>query len=347
MSSLQYSNFLLQLAGKIDGLTSNFIFDGYQALASFLRAPLGSMVILYIILMGYAIVRGLIDKPQQELFRFAIKTGLIYMLAMNWSLFAVYIRDLFISGSESVASHLMQAVHKGGSSSSINQSLQNVLNDILKLGISLFEAGSLRKLTPYFAGMMVFLSGSITIGLAFIEIVIAKLMLAITLCTAPLFIIFTLFEQTKSLFERWLGILTGFSFVLIFVSSVVGLCMHLLHWVAYALLETAEPLTAAIWIPIFIVACLCVMGITQATAIGKSIGGHLCTSGGAAMVGGFIGGSLGAWSASKNRVKKLVNPLRERLGRGSNLVEGDNQQTTTRQNLFKHLQKNLRSGATS
>lgn len=198
MSTLQFDNFIIQLAGEIDKLTNHFVFDGYTALASLLKAPLGAMIVLYIILKGYGIALGVIERPQQELFRFSMRAGLIYMMAMNWDLFSSYMRDLFVSGSESIATQLMQAVQKNPSSGSINQGLQNVLNEILKLGSDLFEAGSLRKLTPYFAGMMVFLSGSVTIGLAFIEIVIAKLMLAVTLCTTPLFILFTLFDQTKS-----------------------------------------------------------------------------------------------------------------------------------------------------
>lgn len=338
MNALTYNNFIIQLAGEIDKLTRHFVFDGYKALASVLQAPLASMIILYIVLTGYGITRGVIERPQQELFRFSIRVGLIYMAAMNWEFFSSHVRDLFVDGSETIATKLMLAVHKQGLGNSINQGLQNVLNEILKLGCDLFEAGSLRKLTPYFAGMMVFLSGSITLGLAFIEIVIAKLMIAVTLCTAPLFILFTLFDQTKSFFERWLGVLAGFSFVLIFVSSVVGLCVHLLHWVTSSFMGNSAPVTAAIWIPIFIVACLCVMGIMQAVNIGKSIGGSVCTSGGAAMVGGFIGSSLGAWGFSKSQLAKSRQGSTAVLEKGKQLSHSGH-------NLFKQLHKNLRRGA--
>lgn len=337
MSAMTYNNFIIQLAGEIDRLTRHFVFDGYKALSSALQAPLASMIVLYIVLKGYGIARGVIEQPQQELLRFGIRVGLIYMAAMNWEFFSSYVRDLFVTGSETIATKLMMAVHKG-LGNSINQGLQNVLNEILKLGCDLFEAGSLRKLTPYFAGMMVFLSGSITLGLAFIEIVIAKLMLAVTLCTAPLFILFTLFDQTKSFFERWLGVLAGFSFVLIFVSSVVGLCVHLLHWVTSSFIGNSAPVTAAIWIPIFIVACLCVMGIMQAVNIGKSIGGSVCTSGGAAMVGGFIGSSLGAWGFSKNKLAQSRQSTATVLDMGKQLGGASH-------NLFKQLHKNLRRGA--
>lgn len=336
MSTVNYDNFITSLAGEIDNLTRHFVFDGYSALASLLKAPLGAMIVLYIVLMGYAIARGIVEKPQQELFKFAIRAGGIYMTAMNWDFFASHIRDLFVVGSESIATTLMQAVHKKATHTSINQGLQNVFGEILMLGGDLFEVGSIRKLTPYFAGMMVLLSGSITIGLASIEIVIAKLMLSITLCTAPLFIIFTLFDQTKSFFDRWLGVLVGFSLVLVFVSSVVGLCIHLLHWVSNGMVSDPAQLKAAIWVPLFIVACLCVMGITQAAAIGKSIGGALCTSGGSAMVGGFIGSSMGMWGFSKQAIQKPMSTF----NRVSGLAQKGRQLGTS----FKQIQQQLRRG---
>jgi type IV secretion system protein VirB6 len=288
-------------------------------------------------------VRGIVQTPQQALFKFAIRAGLIYMSAMNWGIFSAHIRDLFVVSSESISTTLMQAVHKQPMGGSINQGLQNVLNEILTLGSALFDAGSFRKLTPYFAGIMVFFSGSLTVGLAFIEIAVAKLMLAVTLSTAPLFILFTLFDQTKSFFDRWLRLLVGFSLVLVFVSSVVGLCMHLLHWITIGMLNTAP--TSAIWVPLFIVACLCVMGITQAAHMGKSIGGALCTSGGAAMVGGFIGSSLGAWASSKNTVQNAMKATRQGFHGTSHAFHKGKQTLATSKALIQKMQQNLRKGA--
>src|SRR5262245_21305975 len=103
--------FIVSLASEIDKLTNHFVFDGYTALATLLKAPLGALIILYIVLMGYAIARGMVQTPHQELFKFVFRTGFIYMAAMNWSFFASYIKDLFVVGSETIASTLMRALH--------------------------------------------------------------------------------------------------------------------------------------------------------------------------------------------------------------------------------------------
>jgi len=66
MSSLQFDNFIVHLANEVDQLTNHFVLDGYSALASLLKAPLGSMSGLYIVLMGFSITRGIIERPQHE-----------------------------------------------------------------------------------------------------------------------------------------------------------------------------------------------------------------------------------------------------------------------------------------
>src|SRR3990167_8987936 len=111
MKAFTYDTFIVGLGAEIDSLTNQFVFDGYKALVSLLSAPLAAMIVLYIVLMGYAILRGKIQTPQQELFKFAIRVGLIYMLGMNWDLFAIHVRDLFVVGSESISTTLMRAVN--------------------------------------------------------------------------------------------------------------------------------------------------------------------------------------------------------------------------------------------
>ena len=298
------ANFMVNMGQKIDTITNTFTFNGYEALADALRVPLGSAVVLYIILMGYASARGLIESPPQALIKLALRIGVIYFLAMNWGNFAAYIRDFFVIGSETLASALMRASSKAHNQAGIFQGLQSVFDEMLNLGSKTIADGSYRNLSPYFCGMLIYLSGALTLGLAFFEIVIAKLMLSVALCTAPLFISLTLFDQTKTYFDRWLGLLVGFSLVLVFVSSVLGLTIDLMSWSLTQVEVNQANLEGATWVSLFIVSMFCIMGILEAASMGKSIGGAAGSSGGAAMIGGFIGGAMGATSAAKNATQK-------------------------------------------
>ncbi|MBA2648294.1 MAG: type IV secretion system protein [Legionella sp.] len=301
MSAPNYATVILSLATEIDTLTKTFVAGGYQALSSALAKPLGSLCIIYIILIGYGITRGLIKTPMQEFIKGSIRIGLIYMLAMNWGLFSVYVVAFFTNGMSELGAviiKLLPAKIPMIRGTGVNGGLQSVLIEVVRVGNWVWDTGSFRHPGPFISALIVYASGIAVVGLAFFELVVAKLMLSICLCTAPLFVILTLFDKTRNFFDQWLGKVVGFSLVMFFVSVVLGFCMHLLHWCVGAHFnDHAANFASVDWIPLFICACLCVMALLEVVGMAKSIGGSCCTSSGSAMVGGFMGGAMGAMSA--------------------------------------------------
>lgn len=309
MDTPTYANIILKLANHIDELTKAFIFNGYQALAKALSAPLASLCILLIIFMGFGLLRGLIKNPMEEFQKNLLRIGVVYMLAMNWGVFSEYVVTLFVQGASEIGEVIMYAtpfkvpVITG---SGVNGGLQSVFIEVIRVGAWTWDKASFKHWGPIFTAIMIYLAGLAVVGLALFEIIIAKLMLAICLCSAPLFIPLTLFDKTRAFFDRWLGTIVGFSLVLVFVSTVVGFAMHLLHWTIGGHFEThAANVTAVDWIPIAIAACLCVMAILEVTGIAKNIGGACCTANGSAMMGGFIGGFLGSGRVTQQLGQKM------------------------------------------
>ncbi|HDS3856744.1 TPA: type IV secretion system protein [Legionella pneumophila] len=301
MDAPNYATIILHLASEIDLLTKTFVSGGYKALSAALAKPLGSLCIIYIILIGFGITRGLIKTPMNEFIKGAVRMGLVYMLAMNWDLFSQYVVDLFTTGMSELGAVMMNLLPvkipmiKGVG---VNGGLQSVLIEIVRVGNWVWDTGAFRNPGPYLIALIVYAAGIAVVGLAFFELIVAKLMLSICLCTAPLFIVLTLFDKTRNFFDQWLGKVVGFSLVIFFVSVVIGFCLHLLHWCIGAhYLAQAANFKSVDWIPLFICACLAVMAIFEVVGMAKSIGGSCCTSGGSAMVGGFVGGAMGALSA--------------------------------------------------
>lgn len=315
MNAPNYATIILKLASEIDLLTKTFVSGSYQALANALAKPLGSLCILYIILIGFGITRGLIKSPVNEFIKGAIRIGLIYMLAMNWSFFSAYVVDLFTQGMSELGAVMINRLPTKIpmiTGVGINGGLQSVLIEVVRVGNWIWDRATFRHPGPFFSAFMVYASGIAVVGLAFFELIVAKLMLSICLSTAPFFILFTLFDKTRNFFDQWLGKVVGFSLVMFFVSVVLGLCMHLLHWCIGAhYLEHAANFASVDWIPLFICACLCVMALLEVVSIAKSIGGSCSTSSGSAMVGSFVGGAMGATSAggatkfAGSKLKKL------------------------------------------
>ena len=82
--------------------------------------------------------------------------------------------------------------------------------------------------------------------------------------------------------------------VLVFVSTVVGICLEMVHWVIAPLLGSQSvEISITDWIGLLLVSILSILAILSITGIAKSIGGSCSTSGtGSAMVGGFLGSAL-------------------------------------------------------
>ena len=293
MQTHNYSSIVLDLTTKVDALTKSFAFNGYQAMSQALAKPIGTLCVLFIVLTGYSILRGLIKTPMQEFIKVSIRIGVVYTFAMNWGMFSSYVVDLFVNGASALGSVMMKA-NASAQGANINASLQRVLNDIINVGTEAVKKSSFRNITPWITGVLIYLSGAAVVGLALFEILLAKLMLSICMATAPLFLSFTLFDQTKSYFDRWLGTLVGYSLVLVFVSTVVGICLEMVHWVIAPLLGSQSvEISITDWIGLLLVSILSILAILSITGIAKSIGGSCSTSGtGSAMVGGFLGSAL-------------------------------------------------------
>lgn len=292
---MAYDTMVVDLMSEINLLMSTFVHDGYNALALALKAPLAATGTLFIVLMGYGITKGFIKAPLQELYKFVLRIGLIYFFAMNWGNFSFYVVDLFDKAMGQLSSTVMNATHTPTPGKSIEQGLQTVLTEVFHVGFWTMKKVSYRNWWPYYTAYFIWFSGIAVVAVAFFEIVVAKIMLALCLATAPLFFLCTLFDKTRSFFDRWLGSVVGSSLVLVFVSAVVGLCMSLVHAsIASALADEAAGIGHAGWAPIFMVACLTVPCLLQAANIAKHIGGACHTAGGSVMVGGVVGGALGA-----------------------------------------------------
>ncbi len=296
MANPDYSNIILGLGEKIDALNQTFVHNGYTSLSQTLAKPIGTLCVLFIIFTGYGIMRGLIKTPMRELVNVSIRIGLVYMFAFNWGEFSGYVVDLFVKGSSELSSVMMKANPINvpqSSGAGINGALQSVFTEIISVGTWAIKKASFRNLMPLATGTMICISGMAIVGLAFFEIVLAKLMLSICLATAPLFISFTLFEKTRSFFDKWLGALVGFSLVLVFVSTVVGICLSLAHWVV-APLYNSQGNTIGItdYSGLVLVAILSIMAILEVTNVAKGIGGSCSSGTGSAMVGGFLGSAL-------------------------------------------------------
>lgn len=306
MAFLYYDSVVTGLVSQIDSLLAHFVRDGYTALVSALKAPLAAAGTLLIVLFGYGVLQGHIKASLKEINTLLFKLGFVSFLFMSWGNFSFYVVDLFDKGAGELASALMRASHSPIVGKTVAQGLQSVFIDVLHVGMWTMKKASLKNWWPICTAFFIWISGLIVTGIALFELIVSKIMMAICMATAPLFLLLTLFEKTRSFFDRWLGTIVGFSLVLIFVSAVISLSLTLIHAsIAGYLPEEAASMNTMGWVPILLVALLVGGCMLAAASIAKNIGGSCHTVGGGAMVGGLIAGAAGMSMMMHKAMKQM------------------------------------------
>ena len=322
-----YLTIIERLFTELDLLLNNFVFNGYSALANYLKTPLGLFIGLYIILMGLSISQGWVKLAMGNLVKASIKLAFIYMAAMNWGWFSHNVVDSLNKGVGEIGRVLVSATpvpipHFAGEG--INGAMQSVLIEFTDIGNWIWSRGAWNNISPCFTAVLIWGFGYALILVAIFELVLAKIMLAILFSTAPLFISFTLFRTTHGFFDRWLGACVGFALLMIFVSSMLALALSISQCaIADIYLSRAISVSLFVFVPIMIVGFIGVGILLKASHLAQSIGGSVSTASGSALLAGTVGGAVGsALTTLKMPVpalgaaKNFMNAIRRTLNKG-------------------------------
>lgn len=347
ISTITYLTIIERLFTELNLLLRNTVFNGYTALVSYLRKPLGLAVVLYISLMGLAISQGWLKLSMGNLVRSTLKIGFIYMAAMNWSWFSHYVVDFINKGAGQIGSVLISATPvpiPRFSGEGINGAMQTVLIEFTEIGNWIWNKGAWNHPAPCFTALLIWGFGYMLILVAVFELVLAKIMLAILFSTAPLFVSFTLFKVTHGIFDRWLGACIGFALLMIFISSMLALALSIAQWaIAGTYISRAIDISLVGFIPIMIVGFIGTGILLKASHLAQSIGGTITIASGSTLLAGTIGGILGGTTYATFKMlipmlrgaKELLNPSRRGKG-GSGSVS----MSAIRKGLIKPANKN-------
>jgi type IV secretion system protein VirB6 len=318
----QYDTVILKLYMLLDQVLQTYVYNGYAALAHWVKYPLGAAVVLYIVIMGYSITHGFIKMSMKTFVHAALKIGFIYTAAMNWGWFSNYVVDLVQAFNTHVAAAILSASPAsipGFEPTNINSAMQLTLIKVAKIGTMTWNLGSWHNLSPLFSAGIEWAFGYAIIALAFLEIATAKIMVAVLLTTAPIFISFLLFDRTKGFFEKWVGALAGFSFMFLFVSAVLGLVMTLIQWSIGGMIVNNVIHTSIVgFVPLVICGFLGIKLLMQSASLAQGLGGTVTMGSGAALVGGAIGGFVGGAMSHIQGIRSTKGAVKGIAGWGVN-----------------------------
>jgi type IV secretion system protein VirB6 len=213
----------------VDQTSEAFIETAYGGLGLQVEFLFRSMLILYVVWWGYMILAGRANGSPIEIAFKLMRAFFIYFMATNWDAFAATLFVLAQKVPEIISDTIIKAVAGSAGLESGSDDVSGVvriLDAVFEAALKIWEqvtSDTLGYITGAFVGTVVFVFAMFFIGFAVAAILAAKLMLAITLALAPVFIILALYQYTTRYTDGFLTLVAQLVVGQIMIYSFLGL----------------------------------------------------------------------------------------------------------------------------
>ena len=300
--------FLQQVEQYIDDALELFIFDVYEALVSDYSNVILTLGVLYIVFYVIAIYRGLIRATTEEMFNAVIRLIIVFALLFQFDDFLRLAHSALTNWPDEIIATIVTTVTQSPGVDTAKNTLDLYFDQGIKLGMMIFEKGSLTNPAPWLFGVIamviIFLLGVIPLGMA----LVAKVGIGVLLGITPIFLLFMLFKKTSGFFEAWVRNLMTLVFLKILAFSVMVLSLFILKYPILELKANAidDELKFSHFIGLFIIGYVLWLFYKHIGGIASSLGSGfvLQTSGLVENYGPRMAGSV---KSSLSKVFKGLN----------------------------------------
>lgn len=231
----------------IDERLNAFLGDRLSSVIAVVEGPLRVALVLYVLLYGYAILRGTISEPVMDFAIRSIKLALLYALATTAAYSGFVTQPLFTD----LPNALTQAI-SGSAAPNVGAAFDQFLAYAGYLSETIAREGSAFDPAPYIVAAAVLVIGALACALGFGVVMVAKLALALLVALGPIFIAMALFDATRRYFFGWLSQAVNYLVLFALMITIFQLVLALVRdqWSA---IEGHDPMVGGL---IFIALCL-------------------------------------------------------------------------------------------
>ncbi|PZQ65146.1 MAG: type IV secretion system protein VirB6 [Phenylobacterium zucineum] len=272
----------------VDGRLNAFLHEGIGNAIAAAEGPVRAALVLYVLLYGFAILRGAISEPLMDFAVRSVKLAVIFVLATTAAYGPWVAQPLF----EVLPTTLAQAAG-GAAVGDAGAAFDQFFNRAAYLGEKISERATLTDWIPLLISGAVWVCGALAAALGFGIVTLSKVALACLVALGPIFVGCALFEGTRRYFFGWLSqavnYLVLFAIILVIFQMVLAIVAE--QWPA---IEGDDPMAGGLT---FI--ALCLLGaifFLQTPAIAAGIAGG--ASAGLADFGNAVSKGLGGDRAS-------------------------------------------------
>ena len=290
----------------IDTAAVGFIQNAFDNLWIAISVSFRGLLVLFLILYGLAIWRGLIKTPVQDIAWTGFKFAILYGLISSWPIFSVFIVNFVTNTPDALA-----GVVAGGGVT--GQTASAATGEVYIAAIAAADQAMSQSgfFLPYILGGIIMLTSTLMVIYALFLIALSKIALAVLVGLGPLFILMMMFKATEKIFQAWLQQVINYMLIVVLTVGALGL-MASISLSAVNLIP-ASGITLGDIVPSAVVFLIVFLLLTQVQSIAAALGGGIALT--TQHVGAIAGYKASQAIGSGTRAAgKRLGPMAQRYG---------------------------------
>jgi hypothetical protein len=324
-------SYVVKILSEFNLVIGNLVPDAYNQVALIVVPCLVATLALALTLLGIRVMTGQVQSPK-ELYVFMGKAIFAIVVISGWGEVTRLLYELFSQVTMYFGDHVINIVSGKLNVGNVMPSIPGVsgIGAAMDQAILTFHAvanhltknAGWKDFSAYFLAFLVRLFGWGIILIGLIEIVVAKLIVAVLFLLLPIMALFLPFQKTEKKFETYLGVLCGYSLILILVPMVIGFSLSFIKWsliLGKVISLTGQVIGLSNWgmiVPFILVGGICLVLVVTAGHIAKQIGSGSASSSGMAMLAGAAAGAMGGFALGKGMLGASANTTKT-IGKGA------------------------------
>ncbi|HEY2355947.1 MAG TPA: type IV secretion system protein [Phenylobacterium sp.] len=249
----------------IDGKLDTFLTQDAAQVMAQVAGPLRAALVLYVLLYGFAILRGAIQEPLIDFAVRSVKLALIVMLATTPAYGSWIATPLFHTLPDALSSAI-----SGQAPESAGAAFDQFFSRVGYMGEKVAKEASPINWSPLLVSAGVWVIGALAAALGFGIFLLAKVALALLIALGPIFVACALFEASRRFFFGWLSQAVNFLVLLALIVTIFQLILSLVG-AQWGSIDGQDPVAGGL---LFIALCLlAAIFFLQVPAIAAGIAG--------------------------------------------------------------------------
>lgn len=251
--------------GFVDDKLGVFLGERASAAIAVVAGPLRAALVLYVLLYGFAILRGSISEPFVDFAIRSVKLAFIFFLATTTA-YSNWVTDPLF---HTLPNTLTQAI-SGAGTPDVGTAFDQFFARAAYLAEKIWNRATPVNFAPLILSAVVYIVGALAAAIGFGVVLIAKVALALLVALGPIFIACALFEATRRYFFGWLSQAVNYLVLFALIIVVFQLILSLVgeQWDS---IDGGDPMAGGL---LFV--ALCLLGsifFLQTPAIAAGIAG--------------------------------------------------------------------------